>query len=537
MTTNKSIRVSFPASEKIYVNGSINKVRVGMRRITLDDTGATDTEGRVSYKPNTPLIVYDTSGAYSDPKNTSLLQTGLPRIREEWSKRRKDIVSITSPDSGKHESANKPLFPIIIPSYKAKEGKHITQLSYAKRRIITPEMEYVAIRESQHVEALGLKSYITPDFVRKEIAAGRAVIPANINHPELEPMIIGNKFLVKVNVPFYSPSVSSGIEEELEKMIRNCKWGADSFLDLSKSGDIPTAQNWYLRNAPVPIGSIPLYEALQQAGNEVAALNWDIYRNTLIEQAERGIDFVMIHAALLQSHIDKTIPRLTGIDSPAGLFMAEWIRRHQKENFLYTHFEEICDILRQYDVTLVIGNSLGAGSIYDAGDSAYYAELKIKGKLTDIARENLVQTMIEGPGCLPMNKIGDDMKEQQYACRQAPYFMQGPVTTDISYGYDHIASAIGAAQIASFGASLIGCVLPSQSDHSSISKEEYRTAIHTHKIAAHAADVAKGHPGAQARDNALSKARIEQRHKDFCHLAIDPEKALLLYKNKIKGKE
>ncbi|MDH6341197.1 phosphomethylpyrimidine synthase [Parabacteroides sp. PFB2-12] len=519
MTINKSIRVTFPASEKIYINGAINKVRVGMRQITLNDTQTVDNAGTVSYKPNTPLIVYDTSGPYSDPKISSLLQTGIPRIREEWCKRRKDIVPIT---------------PLV---YKAKEGKNITQLSYAKRRIITPEMEYVAIRESQHIESLGLKSYITPDFVRKEIAAGRAVIPANINHPELEPMIIGSKFLVKVNVPMYTTSSASPIEGELEKMIRNCKWGADSFIDLSRSGDIATAQNSYLKNCPVPIGSIPLYEAFQQAGEEVAALNWEVYRNTLIEQAERGIDFVVVHAALLQAHIDKTLPRLTGIASPAGLLMAEWIHHHQKENFLYTHFEELCDILRQYDVTLVIGNSLGAGSIYDAGDSAYYAELKTKGKLTDIARENLIQTIVEGPDCLPMNKMEEEMKEQQYTCRQAPYFIYGPLTTDISYGYDHIASAIGAAQMASLGASLIGCVMPTCHDLPAINKEEYRTAIHTHKIAAHAADVAKGHPGAQARDNALSKARIEQRYKDFCHLAIDPEKALLAYKNKIKEKE
>lgn len=519
MTNKKSIRTSYPSSEKIYIHGAINRVRVGMRCITLCDTEITDKEGITSYKPNSPIILYDTTGPYSDPKLTCTPQTGIPRIREEWYKRRKDIHSI----------------PAAHPCYRAREGKNITQLSYAKRRIITPEMEYVAIRESQHIEALGLKSYITPEFVRKEIAAGRAVIPANINHPELEPMIIGNKFLVKVTTPI-SSALSSSPEAGLELMVQNCKWGTDAFTDLTASGPIEEWHQWLLPNMPVPIGSTPLFEAMQYAGNSVAALDWNIYKDTLIRQAERGIDFVIIHAALLQSHIDTTIPRLTGIASPAGALIAEWIRHHKTENFLYTHFDEICEILCQYDVTLVIGDALGAGSIYDAGDSACYAERKTKGELTRRAMENLVQVIVEGPGCLPMNKIREDLKEQQYSCRQVPYFTNGPLVTDISYGYSHIASAIGAAQMACSGASFIGCVLP-DNDSLSITKEEYRSAIHAYKMAAHAADVAKGHPGAQARDNALSKARIEQRYKDMCHLTIDPERALLIQKNKTKGKQ
>ncbi len=520
MATRKNTYISYPSSEKIYVSGEINKVCVGMRRIKLSDTNMVDEKGEVIRKKNNSVIVYDTSGPYSDPKIAINLQAGIPRIREEWSNRRKDILQL------KQYSTPSSLFPINHPPCKAKEGKNITQMYYAKKRIVTPEMEYVAIRENQQVEALGLKSYITPDFVRKEIAAGRAVIPANINHPEAEPMIIGKKFLVKVNTNMYDPLLSSSIEEGIEKMIGYCKWGSDTLIFGYTPDFIENAYIWLLRNSPIPVGSTPLYQALEKVKGNIQDLDWNIYRETLIEQAEQGIDFFIIHAAFLRSYIDMTLPRLTGIVSGGGSIITEWMRIHKKENFLYTHFNEICEILKMYDVTLILGDALNPGSIYDANDRAHFAELQTKGKLTKIAWEYLVQVMIEGPGHLPMNKILENNKEQQYTCQNAPYFTSGPLTTDVGLGYEHISSAIGAAQIAWQGAALVGSA--------SQAKEDCRNTIISHKIAAHAADLAKGHPGAQVRDNALSKACVEKRLKDQCHLALDPERALKAERNKFR---
>lgn len=510
----KSSRVSYPFSEKIYVSGAINKVRVGMRRIRLTDTSHINEQGETIIKKNNPVIVYDTSGPWSDPKKTIHITTGIPRIREEWYDRRKDIQQI-SPN---------PILSAPYPLYQAKEGKIITQMHYAKRRIITPEMEYVAIRENQQVEALGLKSYITPDYVRKEIAAGRAVIPSNINHPEAEPMIIGKKFLVKTCIAYES---NKSVRDTLtEKIAWNCKWGCDMILDRSHTDHIAAGQNTMLRFSPVPVGSVPIYEALAKVDGDIGSLSWPVFRDTLIEQAERGIDFIVIHAALLRNYIDMAHNRLTGIVSEGGAIMAEWMRMHQKENFLYTCFTEICELLKAYDITLCLGDGLRPGSIYDANDRAHFAELQTKGQLTRTAWEHFIQILIEGPGRLPLNKIHENIKEQQYHCQNAPYLTFGPRTTDIGVGYDHITSAIGSAQIAWNGAAILGCVSPGEYT----TREEDRDTIIACKIAAHTADLAKGHPGAQARDNAIGKARVENRRKDACHLAIEPDQAIRDYR-------
>jgi len=527
MASKRNTPIHYPASEKIYMSGEINKVRVGMRRIKLSDTVLIEDNGVKSTKKNNPVVLYDTSGPYSDPKLSAEANAGLSRIREEWCNRRKDIVRLEN-FSDDFKSPNESSSPIYIP-YRAKEGKIISQMHYAKRRIITPEMEYVAIRENQQVEALGLKSYITPDFVRKEIAAGRAVIPANVNHPEAEPMIIGKKFLVKINANMDSSSSDAAKGDFSERIIWNCKWGSDTLLDVSASGNIRNVQNVLLRNSPVPVGSIPLYKALAAVQGNIEMLDWDTYRNTLIEQAELGIDFFIIHAALLKKDIDKISSRLTGITTNAAGIMVQWMHIHKKENFLYTHFSDICEILKAYDITLVIGDSFCSGSVYDANDMAFFSELQTKGELTRLAWEHMIQVMTEGAGHIPLNKINENIKEQQYACLHAPYFSFGPVSTDIAFGNDHIASSIGAAQIAWQGASLLGCAFPRR-NLLSLTKEEIRNTIVAFKIAAHSADLAKGHPGAQARDNAISKAFVEGRIKDVCNLAIDPEKASRSYK-------
>lgn len=481
------------------------------------------------------MIVYDTSGPYSDPKIQIDIRKGLPRIREEWYAKRKDLIRLhhLTSEYGRNRLADKSLDPIRFPQYhlpiRAKEGKNITQLYYAKRRIITPEMEYVTIRENQQIEALGLKSYITPDFVRKEIAAGRAIIPANINHPEAEPMIIGSKFLVKINTNIGNSALSSGMNEEIEKAVWSCKWGGDTLMDLSTGNHIHEAREWIIRNCPVPMGTVPIYQALEKVDGRVEDLSWEIYRDTLIEQAEQGVDYFTIHAALLKEHIDLTATRLTGIVSRGGSIMSKWMQVHNQQNFLYTHFAEICEILKTYDVAVSIGDGLRPGSIYDANDSAQFAELYTMGKLTDMAWDQFVQVIIEGPGHVPMNKIRDNMKEQQYACRDAPFYTLGPLTTDIAPGYDHITSAIGAAQIAWYGTAMICYVTPKE--HLGLpNKEDVRNGVIAYKIAAHAADLAKGHPGAQVRDNALSKARFEFRWKDRFNLSLDPERAMKYYK-------
>ncbi|MDF9829619.1 phosphomethylpyrimidine synthase ThiC [Parabacteroides sp. PF5-6] len=521
MTIKKNRKIAYPASEKLYVPGTINKVLVGMRRINLTDTETVDAEGVRHIKKNNPVVLYDTSGPYSDPLIETDDSSGIPRIREEWCSRRKDI-RLCDPAASSD-----------FTTYKAKEGKAITQLYYAKKRIVTPEMEYVAIRENQQVEALGLKSYITPDFVRKEVAAGRAVIPANINHPEAEPMIIGRKFRVKVNTNLQDLFSFKNKEEGIGQMILNCKWGSDTFMCPFQAEDIAGTHHTLLRYSPIPVGSVPLFQALDKAGGSVEELNWEIYRDTLIEQAEQGIDFFVIHAAMLRSYIDMTFPRLTGIASRAGAIIARWVKIQNQENFLYTHFDEICELLRAYDVTLVIGDGLRSGSIYDANDRAQFAELHTKGQLTRIAWEHFVQVMIEGPGFLPINKISENIKEQQYACQHAPYFTYGPITTDIGHGYDHITSVIGATQMAWQGAALIGGVIPREFI-AGPNKEDYRNSIISYKLAAHAADIAKGHPGAQARDNALCKAFVEKRRKDEINLSIDPERVNQSLKNGIR---
>ena len=524
MSNKNNMRISYPSSEKIYVEGEINKVKVGMRKIKLLDTVTLDENGEKVFKKNNPVVVYDTSGPYSDPKIPININEGLPRLREEWYSRRKDLIQLDGLTSryGRERLKNPELDAIRFPKrhlpYRAKAGKNITQMYYAKKRIITPEMEYVAIRENQQIEAMGVKSYITPDFVRKEVAAGRAIIPANINHPEAEPMVIGKRFLVKINTNIGNSALSSGISEEIEKAVWSCKWGGDTLMDLSTGDNIHETREWIIRNCPVPVGTVPIYQTLEKVDGHVEELSWELYRDTLIEQAEQGVDYFTIHAGLLKEHAGLARNRLTGIVSRGGSIMAKWMEIHNEQNFLYTHFAEICEILREYDVAVSIGDGLRPGSIYDANDEAQFAELRTLGELTKVAWGQFVQVIIEGPGHVPMNKIHENMKEQIYACHGAPFYTLGPLTTDIAPGYDHITSAIGAAQIAWQGTAMICYVTP---------KEHLGVA---YKIAAHAADLAKGHPGAQVRDNALSKARFDFRWKDQFNLSLDPERALQYYK-------
>ncbi|MDL2265836.1 phosphomethylpyrimidine synthase ThiC [Parabacteroides sp. OttesenSCG-928-G07] len=535
MADKNDIRITYPSSDKVYVPGERYNIQVGMRRIKLLDTVTINDQGEKINKKNSPVIVYDTSGPYSDPDSSIDIQQGIPRIRNQWYLKRKDVVQLTelSSEYGRKRQKDKSLdsirFPHLHLPYKAKEGKGITQMYYAKKRIITPEMEYVAIRENQQIEALGLKSYITPEFVRKEIAAGRAIIPANINHPEAEPMIIGKRFLVKINTNIGNSALSSSIDEEIEKAVWSCKWGGDTLMDLSTGPNIHETREWIIRNCPVPMGTVPIYQALEKVDGDIEKLNWEIYRDTLIEQAEQGVDYFTIHAGLLKSYIDMTLTRLTGIVSRGGSIMAKWMQIHNRENFLYTHFNDICEILKAYDVAISIGDGLRPGSIYDANDTAQFSELYTMGQLTKVAWEHFVQVIIEGPGHVPMNKIHENMKEQLYACHGAPFYTLGPLTTDIAPGYDHITSAIGAAQIAWQGTAMICYVTPKE--HLGLpNKEDVRNGVIAYKIAAHAADLAKGHPGAQVRDNALSKARADFRWKDQFHLALDPERALQYYK-------
>ena len=535
MSNKNNMRISYPSSEKIYVEGEINKVKVGMRKIKLLDTVTLDKNGEKVFKKNNPVVVYDTSGPYSDPKIPININEGLPRLREEWYSKRKDLIQLDGLTSqyGRERLANPELDAIRFPKqhlpYKAKAGKNITQMYYAKKRIITPEMEYVAIRENQQIEAMGVKSYITPDFVRKEVAAGRAIIPANINHPEAEPMIIGKRFLVKINTNIGNSALSSGISEEIEKAVWSCKWGGDTLMDLSTGDNIHETREWIIRNCPVPVGTVPIYQTLEKVDGRVEELSWELYRDTLIEQAEQGVDYFTIHAGLLKEHAGLAQNRLTGIVSRGGSIMAKWMEIHNEQNFLYTHFAEICEILKEYDVAVSIGDGLRPGSIYDANDAAQFAELHTLGELTKVAWDQFVQVIIEGPGHVPMNKIHENMKEQVYACHGAPFYTLGPLTTDIAPGYDHITSAIGAAQIAWQGTAMICYVTPKE--HLGLpNKEDVRNGVVAYKIAAHAADLAKGHPGAQVRDNALSKARFDFRWKDQFNLSLDPERALQYYK-------
>ncbi len=499
MAGKKNIRISFPASEKEYIPGKKNQVSVAARRVTLSDTISVDKNGDKNIKKNNPVILYDTTGPYSDPKINIIPQRGIPCIKDDWNIRRKDQVKINN-------------------AFIAKKGKNITQLYYAKRRVITPEMEYVAIRENQQVEELGLKSHITPDFVRKEIAAGRAVIPSNINHPEAEPMIIGKSFLVKVasHIP-YGRKVFIP-EDEVEKIAWRCKWGTDLLIENKDDAHLTNTRNLILRNSPVPYCTTPLFDALKQCDNP-EALKWELFRNTLINQAEQGVDCFIIHAGLLKKHIKQTEIRLTGITEPAGVILQNWMKANNKENFLYTHFSDICAIIKQYDISLILGSALRPGSIYDASDAAQFSELHVLGELAKKAKEEyFIQVIIEGPGHAPLNKIKESIKEQQYICQQTPFFSAGPVSTDIAPGQEYIASAIGAALIAWQGVSLIS------DQTASADKDTVKGRLIAHKIAAHSADIAKGHPGSQMRDNALGKARFDGRWKDVCNLSLDPAK-------------
>jgi len=517
-TTRPAHRITaFPGSRKMYLQGSRPDLKVPVRQIELSPTSG--SQGTV---PNAPLCVYDTSGPYTDEQAATDIRRGLPMGRLPWILERGDAEfgegrQVKPEDNGNRagESTAAELFPgLRRRPLKAKPGRNVTQLHYARKGIITPEMEFAAIREQ-----------VSPEFVRSEIAAGRAILPANINHPESEPMIIGRKFLVKVNANIGNSAVSSSIEEEVEKMTWAIRWGADTIMDLSTGKNIHTTREWIIRNAPVPVGTVPIYQALEKVGGQAEELTWEIYRDTLIEQAEQGVDYFTIHAGVLLRYVPLTARRLTGIVSRGGSIMAAWCLAHHRENFLYTHFEEICEIMKAYDVSFSLGDGLRPGCIADANDEAQFAELETLGELTEIAWKHDVQVMIEGPGHVPMHLIRENMDRQLRTCHEAPFYTLGPLTTDIAPGYDHITSAIGAAMIGSFGTAMLCYVTPKE--HLGLpNKEDVRTGVVTYKIAAHAADLAKGHPGAQDRDNALSKARFEFRWRDQFNLSLDPERAM-----------
>lgn len=538
-------RSPFPNSKKIYVEGKIHPIHVAMREIQLSPTKLSN--GKMDENP--PVTIYDTSGPYTDENFEINIEKGLPRIREQWILNRNDVEildGITS-EYGKTRLADSKLDELRF-SYNhkpkvAKEGKEVTQLYYAKQGIITPEMEYIAIRENQRIEQLDSvskemafqhpgnsfgaktpKNKITPEFVRDEIAAGRAIIPNNINHPESEPMIIGRNFLVKINANIGNSAVSSSIEEEVEKAVWACRWGADTIMDLSTGKNIHETREWIIRNSPVPIGTVPIYQALEKVKGVAEDLTWKIFKDTLIEQAEQGVSYFTIHAGVLLRYIHLTAKRVTGIVSRGGSIMAKWCLFHHKENFLYTHFEEICEIMKKYDVAFSLGDGLRPGSIADANDEAQFAELETLGELTKIAWKHNVQVMIEGPGHVPMHMIKENMEKQLEVCDEAPFYTLGPLTTDIAPGYDHITSGIGAAMIGWFGCAMLCYVTPKE--HLGLpNKEDVKVGVITYKLAAHAADLAKGHPGAQYRDNALSKARFEFRWEDQFNLSLDPETA------------
>jgi phosphomethylpyrimidine synthase len=507
----------FSGSRKLYVSGVRNDIKVPMREIIQESTRtAAGTED------NPPVCVYDTSGPYSDPDFEIDITKGLPRLREGWIEERKDAEAyqgrVQKPeDNGLRagsEVSYADIFPNKAPSpLKAKEGRNVTQLHYARKGAITPEMEFIAIREN-----------LDPEFVRSEVASGRAIIPANINHPEAEPMIIGRHFHVKVNANIGNSAVSSSIAEEVEKMTWAVHWGADTIMDLSTGKNIHETREWVIRNSPVPVGTVPIYQALEKVKGIAGDLTWDIYRDTLIEQAEQGVDYFTIHAGVLLRYIQLTAERTTGIVSRGGSIMAQWCLQHHKENFLYTHFEEICEILKAYDISISLGDGLRPGSIADANDEAQFAELETLGELTEIAWKHDVQVMIEGPGHVPMHKIKENVDKQMEICHEAPFYTLGPLTTDIAPGYDHITSAIGAAMIGWFGTSMLCYVTPKE--HLGLpDKNDVREGVIAYKIAAHAADLAKGHPGAQVRDDALSKARFDFRWNDQFNLSLDPERA------------
>ncbi len=544
----------FPASRRVYLQGAMHEdVRVPMREIALASTSRPDG----AEEANLPVRVYDTSGAWGDGAFGGGVDGGLPLLRAGWIRARGDVEEVVKPAYG--GPSGTPSWGLRRP-LRAVEGRVVTQLAYARRGLITPEMEFVAIRENQGLEALReeagggvgrsslwhehagaasnpavqpgvfrrfpqrMPRWVTPEFVRDEVAAGRAIIPANINHPELEPMIIGRNFLVKINANIGNSALASGIEEEVEKMRWATKWGADTVMDLSTGKNIHATREWILRNAPVPIGTVPIYQALEKVGGRAEELSWEVFRETLLEQCEQGVDYFTIHAGVLLRFIPLTAGRATGIVSRGGSILAKWCLAHHRENFLYTHWDEICEILAAYDVSFSIGDGLRPGSIADANDEAQYAELEVQGGLTERAWGHGVQVMNEGPGHVPMHLIHENMEKQLEWCHEAPFYTLGPLTTDIAPGYDHLTSAIGAAMIGWYGTALLCYVTPKE--HLGLpDREDVREGVVAYKIAAHAADLAKGHPGAQYRDNALSKARFEFRWEDQFNLSLDPERA------------
>lgn len=529
------MKIEFPNSEKVYMTGErFPFVKVGMRKVKQMPT-VEIVDGERVFHENPDVYIYDTSGAFGDAEANIDLKKGLPRLREEWIKARGDVEQLTeiSSEYGRKRRDDKSLdhlrFEHIELPYRAKKGCQISQMYYAKQGIVTPEMEYVAIRENMNCKELGIKSHITPEFVRDEIAAGRAVLPANINHPEAEPMIIGRNFLVKINTNIGNSATTSSIEEEVEKAVWSCKWGGDTLMDLSTGANIHETREWIVRNCPVPVGTVPIYQALEKVDGRVEDLTWEIYRDTLIEQCEQGVDYFTIHAGIRLKNVHLADKRLCGIVSRGGSIMSKWCLIHNRESFLYEHFDEICDILAAYDVAASLGDGLRPGSTFDANDEAQFAELETLGELVLRCWEKNVQAFIEGPGHVPMHKIRENMDKQIEACHNAPFYTLGPLVTDIAPGYDHITSAIGAAQIGWFGTAMLCYVTPKE--HLGLpDKEDVRSGVVTYKIAAHAADLAKGHPGAAVRDNALSKARYEFRWKDQFNLSLDPERALEYFK-------
>jgi phosphomethylpyrimidine synthase len=553
-SVDQSAIAPFPNSEKVYIAGSRPDIRVPFRKITQEDTPS-----QMGAEKNPPLYVYDTSGPYTDPCVAIDIRAGLTPIRAAWINERNDTELLTGPSSAFGQTRlNDPKlvalrFNLHRQPRRAKAGKNVTQMHYARQGIITPEMEYIAIREnmlrSDYIESLkaaggnsarmaelmlrqhpgqsfgaSIPKEITPEFVRDEVARGRAIIPANINHPESEPMIIGRNFLVKINGNIGNSAVSSGIGEEVDKMTWGIRWGADTIMDLSTGKHIHETREWIVRNSPVPIGTVPIYQALEKVDGKAEDLTWELFRDTLIEQAEQGVDYFTIHAGVLLRYVPMTATRMTGIVSRGGSIMAKWCLAHHKENFLYTHFEEICDIMKAYDVSFSLGDGLRPGSGWDANDEAQLGELKTLGELTQIAWKHDVQVMIEGPGHVPMQLIKENMDLQLKWCDEAPFYTLGPLTTDIAPGYDHITSAIGAAQIGWYGTAMLCYVTPKE--HLGLpNKDDVKAGIMAYKIAGHAADLAKGHPGAQIRDNALSKARFEFRWNDQFNLGLDPDTA------------
>lgn len=521
--------------EKVYLNGNIYPdIRVGMQRVNLTPT-VTVEDGKRCVSPNAPVLIYDTSGPFSDPAIQVDLKKGLPRMREPWITARGDVEQLDGPtsDYGRMRRADASLdhlrFEHIALPYRARAGKQVTQMAYAKAGIITPEMEYVCIRENMNCAELGIQSHITPEFVRQEIAAGRAVLPANINHPESEPMIIGRKFLTKINTNLGNSATTSSIEEEVEKAVWSCRWGGDTLMDLSTGQNIHETREWIIRNSPVPVGTVPMYQALEKVEGRVEDLNWSVYRDTLVEQCEQGVDYFTIHAGVRRKNIHLADKRLSGIVSRGGSIISKWCLLYDRESFLYEHFDDICDILSQYDVAISLGDGLRPGSIYDANDEAQFAELDTLGELVVRAWQKNVQAFIEGPGHVPLHKIRENVERQIVACHDAPFYTLGPLVTDIAPGYDHITSAIGAAQIGWLGTAMLCYVTPKE--HLGLpNRDDVRTGVITYKIAAHAADLAKGHPGAMVRDNALSKARYDFRWRDQFHLSLDPDRALEYYK-------